>query len=319
MTKKIIIFCIIFICFLKINVFAYNNMLPFNNTSSIEDSSSLESLTYIKFRTEHEQVMKNLTYKKIKGGNLKLDLYFPELVMKKHPIIIFLHGGSFVHGDKEQILAFEDIFEVLKSKGFIIASIEYRLVSRSIMFPANIEDVKDSIKWLRANAKQYTIDESKIGVFGYSAGGNLALMAGLTEDNDFIGEESLKEKSGQLSFIISYAGPTDLLNENDFSLHQKIAFVALGNELGDEVLKKASPINYLDFDAPPILLFHGKKDRVVPFAQSEIFHTKARAIGVDSKLIQVDGGHTITFGIRPHVDLIKKHIIDFLEELNFKM
>ena len=126
--------------------------------------------------------VKNIEYCIIDGRPLLLDLYFnPQL--NNQPLIVWVHGGAWLFGDKGNPPA----VQLLTENGFAIASINYRLSPQAI-FPAQIEDCKAAIRWLRKNAGSYHINPDKIGAWGASAGGHLVALLGTTEDTDFLND-----------------------------------------------------------------------------------------------------------------------------------
>ena len=131
------------------------------------------------------QVHRDLEY--IPGGHArnKLDLYLPAKADHALPVIVWIHGGGWPGGSKEGCPAVPFV-----AKGYAVASINYRL-SQHAVFPAQIEDCKAAIRWLRANAEKYDLDPKRIGVWGASAGGHLVALLGTSG-----GERELEGKAG---------------------------------------------------------------------------------------------------------------------------
>ena len=132
-----------------------------------------------------------------------LDLYLPQKVRGRLPVIVFLHGGGWSGGTRTTGPDFKRFFA---QDGFAVASIEYRLTP-SITFPSNVEDVKTAIRWLRANHDTYGLDPGRIGLWGTSAGGHLAAIAGLAPRGTFEGEDNLTQSSAVQCVLDAY-GPT---------------------------------------------------------------------------------------------------------------
>ena len=147
--------------------------------------------------------MKTLTYASRDGKDLLLDLYLPQDVRGRLPVIVFLHGGGWSGGTRTTGPDFKRFFA---QDGFAMASIEYRLTP-SITFPANAEDVKTAIRWIRANADTYGLDAGRIGIWGTSAGGHLAAIVGVTPRGTFEGEDHLSQSSAVQCVLDAY-GPT---------------------------------------------------------------------------------------------------------------
>jgi acetyl esterase/lipase len=148
--------------------------------------------------------MKTLTYSSPGGKDLLLDLYLPQGVKGRSPVIVFLHGGGWSGGTRTTGPDFKRFFA---QDGFAIASIEYRLTSPTLTFPSNAEDVKTSIRWLRANADAYSLNPARIGIWGTSAGGQLSGIAGLSPRGMFEGEGNLKYSSAVQCVLDAY-GPS---------------------------------------------------------------------------------------------------------------
>ena len=144
--------------------------------------------------------MKTLTYASRGGQDLVLDLYLPQKARGRLPVIVFLHGGGWSGGTRTTGPDFKRFFA---QDGFAVASIEYRLTP-SITFPSNVEDVKTAIRWLRANHDTYGLDPGRIGIWGTSAGGHLAAIAGLAPRGTFEGEDNLTQSSAVQCVLDAY-------------------------------------------------------------------------------------------------------------------
>lgn len=266
-------------------------------------------------------VIEDIKYKSIGDRELKLDMYMPNATKyEKSPTIIYVHGGFWTFGDKKSEIPYlMDTINKLRDKGLTVVSIDYRLVNNTTKFPAPIEDVKDAVKFIRKNAKEYNIDENKIGIWGSSAGGHLALMEGLTDDTVFIGSDDFKNYSSKVNFIISWYGPTDLSIINGKNA-EKVASNFMGVSIKDskDSYIKASPINYLSEESPSILLIHGSKDTVVPSSQSFNLYKKGKELGADVRYMSIkNGGHGFVPSggeIYPALNDISDKTISFIEE-----
>ena len=225
-----------------------------------------------------------------------LDLYIPTRTSGPLPLIVFIHGGAWVEGDKK-----DNPGLAIAPLGFAVASINYRL-STDAIFPAQIYDCKAAIRYLRKNATKYGINPNKIGVWGTSAGGYLAaLLATTSNTNKLDGNLGANEESSAVQAALDWCGPTDLLTISEQAGSKtKIDFETengpVGRLLGGlqtekkELAVEASPVTYVDKQDPPILIVHGDIDDLVPFAQSEEFQDKLLSVGASSKLICVRGG-----------------------------
>ncbi len=226
----------------------------------------------------------DILYGKAGGENLYLDLYTPRGIRKTAPLAVWIHGGGWVQGSKSQLGPGAD--ELIK-QGFIVASLDYRLAPEH-PWPAQINDVKLALHFLCSNAARFNIDATRIGIWGGSAGGHLASLLGLT---------GIKNNDGaqvqRVNAVVDFCGPSDLL-ASDFPLplQQMLEKVFPPGEKREEMLKDASPIEYVNGDAPPFLIIHGEFDNLVPPAQAHLFYTKLKRAGVRVELIIVkNAGH----------------------------
>jgi len=148
--------------------------------------------------------MRTLTYASRDGADLLLDLYLPsEPIRRPVPVIVFLHGGGWSGGTRTTGPDFKRFFT---RDGFAMASIEYRLTP-SITFPSNVEDVRTAVRWLKANAAAHRLDADRICLWGTSAGGHLAAMAGLAPRGTFEGSDDPNQTTAVRCVLDAY-GPT---------------------------------------------------------------------------------------------------------------
>ena len=225
----------------------------------------------------------------------KLDLYLSKSE-EKLPLIIRIHGGAWLAGSKEM----EGPGDYIR-RGYAVASINYRL-SQHAIFPAQIEDCKAAVRYLRANAQKYNLDPNRFAVWGSSAGGHLAALLGTTGDiNEFDVGENLSVSS-RVQAVVDYFGPTDFLQIETHRLPEGMVHnipdspesKLIGGNIADnpEKIAKANPITYITKDDPPFLIVHGDKDPLVPHHQSEILEAALKKAGIPVTFYTVkDGGH----------------------------
>jgi acetyl esterase/lipase len=238
-------------------------------------------------------VYRDLPY--VTGGHeqQKLDLYLPG-TEEKLPLIIRIHGGAWFAGSKES----ENPKDYLQD-GFAVASINYRL-SQHAIFPAQIQDCKAAVRYLRANAQKYNLDPNRFAVWGESAGGHLAALLGTTGDvNEFDVGENITVSS-RVQAVVDYFGPTDFLQMEEHRLPDGMHHNSpdtpesklIGGNIADNPQKvaKANPITYVKKDAPPFLIIHGDKDPLVPHHQSELLEAALKKAGVPVTFYTVKGG-----------------------------
>ena len=229
-----------------------------------------------------------------KGGDvdLKLDLAIPREGNGPFPALVCIHGGGWRGGDRKQLAK---SIEVFAGRGYVAATISYRL-THVAAFPAQIEDCKAAVRWLRANAAKYHIDPDRIGAIGFSAGGHLACLLGTTRASDALeGTGGNPTQSSRVQAVVSFFGPTDFTTKNwSDDLEKSVLVPLVGASFGDrpDLYKRASPVTYVNREAPPFLFFHGTKDDLVNIRHSRLLAEKLQAVGVDAKVIEVEGeGH----------------------------
>lgn len=209
-------------------------------------------------------------------SNQALDLYVPPN-MPAQTALLFIHGGGFKKGDKEDMALYAYLYA---RGGFVSATMNYRLTSAGNMFPTQVDDTLAAILWLKSQASTFGFDSRKIILVGYSAGGNLALMAGL------------RANSG-IAAIVSAAGPTDIASLLATATNPQLK-IDMDAYLGAQPADIASPIFRVREGNPPVLLFHGDQDTFVPLAQSQVMLAKLVASHVPASLrVLPNAGHEI--------------------------
>lgn len=229
-----------------------------------------------------------------KGGetDLKLDLAMPKAGDGPFPAIVCIHGGGWRGGTRTDL---SQAIALLAGKGYVAVTVSYRLVPAAT-FPGQIEDCKAAVRWLRANAKKYKVDPDHIGALGFSAGGHLVCLLGVTgKDDGFEGKGGNAEQSSRVQAVVSFFGPTDFpARVWTEQLEKDLIVPFLGGSIADkpDVYKNASPVTYVRKGAPPFLFFHGTEDKIVPVAQSRTMVEKLKAAGGTVKLVEIEGaGH----------------------------
>jgi acetyl esterase/lipase len=238
------------------------------------------------------RVEKGLVYGKGGDVDLKLDLAMPKNGDGPFPGVVCIHGGGWRGGQREDLAK---TIDVLAGRGFVAVTISYRLAPLA-KFPAQIEDCKAAVRWLRANAAKYHINPDRIGAAGFSAGAHLACLLGTTDKNDGLeGKGGNPEQSSRVQAVVSFFGPTDLTTKSwsdDLEKEVLIPFVGAAFADRPELYKKASPIIYVTKDDPPFLFFHGTEDRLVGIRHSRLLAEKLQGVGVDANVVEMEGeGH----------------------------
>lgn len=225
-------------------------------------------------------IQRDLVYKRVNDTALTLDLYSPKKVSGPLPVIVWVHGGGWRRGGKRKCPAV-----ALVPDGFAVASIDYRL-SGAAPFPAQIEDCKAAVRWLRANAAKYNLDADRIGVWGMSAGGHLAALLGTSGGvPELEGSGDNMKYSSRVQAVCDVAGPVDLLALTNLGPKRRFAIEGLlGGTPEKDKATTASPLHYVSKDDPPFLIVHGEGDRVVPVEQSQRLYEELRKAGVNATL-----------------------------------
>lgn len=239
-------------------------------------------------------VVKDLTYGHADGIALKLDIYYPKTAAGAVPAVVYVHGGGWTQGDKAIGAGTEEIPEMV-SRGYLAAAINYRLAPQH-KFPAQIEDAKCAIRFLRANASLFGINPERIGVWGGSAGGHLVALLGTTDASAGLeGSGGYPNQSSRVRAVVDMFGPTDLavlFRAGGGSALEQVFGISDPNS---QAVKLACPVTYVSPDDPPFLILHGDKDNVVPLVQSQIFYNRLQAAGVTATLVIVkNAGHSFT-------------------------
>lgn len=232
---------------------------------------------------------------------LHLDLYLPPGKPAPRPLVIYIHGGGWMAGHPRQSGAFAnwpDVLALIASRGYVVASIEYRF-SGEAAFPAAIQDVKAAIRWLRAHATEYGIDPGRVVVWGGSAGGHLAALAGVS-----CGVASLSpttEKKAQIApagpdgdcvqGVVSWYGVFDFREARPGSHNATVRRFLGCADTGctRAQLAAASPATYVKSGEPPMLLIVGSADTVVGAQQSRDFAALLRSKDDPVQLLIIPG------------------------------
>lgn len=271
--------------------------------------------------TGEREILRNLVYcTTTEGVELKMDIHYPQELEKPAPLVVYVHGGGWIGGDKNGGIG-RDFAPLLLQRGYVVAAINYRL-SPQYQFPAHIQDVQCAIRHLRFNAKKYGIDPQRIAALGGSAGGHLVALLGTADENagwplgDYL--EAYAGISSRVQAVVDLFGPTDLVQIS--SGRNNVEGNIFGaRDLNDPKLLLYSPLSHVTPDDPPFLILHGDKDGVVPLVHSQLLLEKLEAAGVPSRLVVVlNSGHSFkpTGGsLSPKPSELQKIIADFLDDI----
>lgn len=234
------------------------------------------------------RVMTNITYTVANNYECKLDVYARR--GPAAPTLIYIHGGGWVTGTKDNAtLGIVPFLEM----GFSVVNVGYRLASISPA-PAAVEDCRLALRWVHKHAKEYGFDTTRIVITGGSAGGHLALMTGMLDQE--AGFDAPKEwdqapRNLATAAIINFYGITDVADLLSGGNRQQYAVSWIGSqENGVSVAKRVSPLTYVRKGLPPILTIHGDRDQLVPYSHAVRLHEALDKAGVQNTLLTIPGG-----------------------------
>ncbi|MBE1536096.1 alpha/beta hydrolase [Actinomadura algeriensis] len=221
-------------------------------------------------------------------GPLLMDLVVPAGAAVPPPVVIWLHGGGWFTGDRTMA---PDLAVHFASRGFAMASIDYRL-SGAALFPAQLHDVQEAIRYVRGRARGLGVDPNAIGLWGSSAGGHLAALAGLSgEPGGDAAVQAVAEGYGPVDLariVAESAAPPHMAGENA----PEARLLGGRPDALPDAARAASPLTYVTPAAPPFLIAHGTADALVRPDQSVLLHDALAGAGVDGTLYLLDGvGH----------------------------
>lgn len=229
---------------------------------------------------------KDVIYKNTNGVPLALDIYEPKnKVYKYSPVLLYVHGGSWVYGDKSIPDALSPILDTLREQGYTIISTSYELMRNKENFSKQISDIKDTIRWINKNSTSYNLDTNEVGIIGVSSGAHLSLMASYSKDNEFTDDMDLSNYKAKVKYLIDFAGPTDLSLLNTTSLNYDLSMIFSSLTNKDDIIKKYNPINYVNKTNPNTLIIQSNSDTVVPYKSSEKLYNKCLEVNSSAQLI----------------------------------
>ncbi len=272
-----------------------------------------------------EPTFKNINYA---GDNLEvhnLDIYLPKADKPAHKVIIIIYGSAWFSNNAKD-MAFMSIGKPLLDAGFAVVSINHRS-SSDAKFPAQINDVKGAIRFIRANAQKYKLDTRFIGITGFSSGGHLASMAGVTNDmkTRTLGSTTIDiegnvggnlRQSSNVDAVVDWFGPVDMSRMENCETPKdekspEAALLGCPPRENPELVSLVSPISYVSDKSPRFLVVHGDADNVVPHCQSVFFSEELKKADKLEEFVTVPGGQhgPVTFNeqtFKKMTDFFKK-------------
>ncbi len=259
---------------------------------------------------------RNIIYRKIGKIELKLDVFYPaDKKLKERTAVIFIHGGGWRSGDKAM---HHQLMQRLALLGYVCFTPEYRL-STEALYPAAVHDIKAAIRWVKMKAKKYQIDNSKVVIAGHSAGGQLAALMGVTNDNPaFEGETGTGKHPARVNAVIDIDGTLSFVKTESSEMGDKqkkgASALWLGYTLSEniEIFKQASPLTHVNAQSPPFLFLNSSVERM--HAGRDDFIKVLNAGNIYSEVKTFEGSpHSFCF-FRPWFEPMVECIHEFLKK-----
>jgi acetyl esterase/lipase len=246
-----------------------------------------------------------------------LDIYLPPTGKSSYPLVIWIHGGAWMLNDKYADMGYmRNTVKGFIDSGYAVASIDYRW-STTAIFPAQIQDCNQAVEFLYQNADKYKLNRDRIALIGFSAGGHLASLLGLSNNNavkDFY--QNGKRPRFKIKLVLDFYGPSNFpaITGVDSKNPKSPISILLGGVLPDRIqlAKKASPVTYIDKNDPPFLIVQGEKDESVNPNQSITLHDLLTKAGIKNELIIVPGAPH--YGVMFDAEYIRKKVFLYLND-----
>lgn len=253
----------------------------------------------------------DVVYANHEGRDLKVQIVMPEdrsglksdstaNEAPTHPLIVFIQGSAWL---PQNVYAALPQLSDFAHRGYVVASVEYR-PSTEAKAPAQLQDVKTAIRFLRANAEQFNIDPNRVGIWGDSSGGHLASLVGVSDGVAAFLTQTYSDQSSAVRAVVNFYGPTNFREMNsyptriDHDAPDSPESRVIGGPIQDpafaDEVAAYNPISYIssEKELPPFLIMHGDEDGLVPFNQSVLLFEALRDAGQDVTFYKVKGaGH----------------------------
>ncbi|MDE2596646.1 MAG: alpha/beta hydrolase [Sphingomonadales bacterium] len=252
--------------------------------------------------------MADVVYQTLPGYRPQIvDIYMPARRGGAKPLVLYVHGGGWVGGHTRHagpMGNFPAALAELASEGFVVASLEYRLAGEA-RFPAQVQDVRAALRFLKGNATKYGIDPARAGIWGGSAGGHLSALAALSCGVGSLEAQGVTAPPGSecVQSAVIWYGVFDFAalaaaraNGGDGAAER---LMGCTGPCTPEQYAPASPVTYIDAKDPPFLLIHGEGDRTVPVAQSHLAEDRMLAAGMKVESIYIPGVDHSFIGATP--------------------
>lgn len=256
-------------------------------------------------KMEYSQKFADINYVGDDQAYHTLDIYLPKEEKASYPVVIHIYGSAWFSNNSKNMADLNTICAALLNAGYAVVTPNHRS-SNDAKYPAQINDIRAVIRFVRGEAANYNLDPNFVGISGFSSGGHLASLAltthglknGILNEENYDLEGSLGAHTNQSSDVdaaCSWSGPIDLQNMDcgeGMKMPTSPEEVLIGVPMSEKPDKYAllSPIHYVDANDPPIMVFHGTEDNVVPYCQGERFAKALKDAGAKYQFNRVDGG-----------------------------
>jgi acetyl esterase len=283
---------------------ALSGCVASGTTPSVE-STTIPQPAYPQFRAYNGvRVQQDVTYRSVDDAAIKLNVCQPKKTSTtERAAIVVVHGGSWRGGDKSS-QEWSSVCQWFASAGYVAFDLNYRLAPQ-YPYPDGLHDIQAAVRWVRSHSEKYTIDPTRIGAFGGSAGGNLVSMLGTYGNGSH-------EVGARVAAVAELSGPANLTKagpELANFLPLQLAYLHCTTFSACPNARAASPLFHVDASDPPFFVGHSIDERI-PLAQSEAFVTELRKHGVATTFVTVKGSlHSIAM-LGPDM---RKRIIAFFD------
>ncbi len=255
---------------------------------------SLKNTLGASYRENNVSIIHDVPYHETSARTLKADIYrplVPPVQGDRYPVIIAFHGGGWNHGDKGEYFSGHHCY--LATQGYVVVDVQYRFTigPDNVKWPAQLDDVRAAIRWVKSQADVYNIDRERVALLGRSAGGHIALNAAYRANGDFA--------DTAVQAVVAYYAPIDLFLVGKRHDHRVLGL--LGGETSyenPEIYADASPLEFADENVPPTLLLHGYSDALVSPVHAELLLNRLRRYDVPVAVLRVPWGrHGFDFSL----------------------
>jgi acetyl esterase/lipase len=261
---------------------------------------------------ENLEVMKDIEYKSVGGKSLLMDFYHLRNSPPDRPLLVFIHGGGWSHGDRSEYLGYALYFAGL---GYATATVTYRVV-KDAPYPACAEDIRDAVSFLFMNSDKYRFDPDRVALIGGSAGAHLAMLAayGWKGHQAATDSAAVVLKSHKIKAVVDMYGPVDLTTAYAREHSMVTRLMACSYKESPQMFAEASPLTWVSKDAPPTLILHGTRDMLVPVSQAGLLKQKLDSLGIPNVYRPLPGWPHTTDLVRRVNDYFKVTMRDFFEK-----